>query len=407
MPQHITDTTQLKCDKGTALAPIAVTSQTFMQIEGKLQATEEDKQPNVNIKPFGVCSVTRSSCVPAPIKWKDTSVFEIDGKKELLDNSTCQCSVGGKISIIKSAQSFVEEAGESIYQPIVYTPDDESDDKYNGYYYNYNGSFEGKVAGQKNGNESDVYACDGKGKEKDTFVNAKKLKITHTDFQRVCNIVKYEGLSTEKEEYLYIAHTNYNEAKRVGKSMLTLLNSSYSSVETKNKVPMEDTAKDSRSLYSRTGVIDALLREVDSNKKDPTDNATQWDGEDFLAWGIDTDLKPDSNTKYGHNKFDEYNHVKISKKLYDSFVLKVTSRRGSTLSYPTIHDMSCKKGKHIHKQLANGKKKAIYDLPNKDFSRAEYWKTGDFYYTNKSKQSFGLEATCVAGYTIFWKKVKI
>lgn len=109
MPQHITDTTQLKCDKGTAMTPITVTSQSFMKIEGKLQATEEDKQPNTNIKPFGVCSVLRSSCSPSPVKWDNTSDFEIEGKKELLDSSTCQCSIGGKISVVKSAQSFVQE----------------------------------------------------------------------------------------------------------------------------------------------------------------------------------------------------------------------------------------------------------------------------------------------------------
>lgn len=109
MPKHVIDTTQLKCDKGAKPASITVTSQTFMQIEGKLQATEEDKKPNVNIKPFGVCSITHSSCVPSPIKWQDTSVFDIDNKKELLDTSTCKCSVGGKISVVKSAQSFVEE----------------------------------------------------------------------------------------------------------------------------------------------------------------------------------------------------------------------------------------------------------------------------------------------------------
>lgn len=50
MPNHITDTTQLQCDKGTILSLITVTSQTFMTIEGKLQATEEDKQSNTNIK---------------------------------------------------------------------------------------------------------------------------------------------------------------------------------------------------------------------------------------------------------------------------------------------------------------------------------------------------------------------
>ncbi len=109
MSWHITDTTQLKCDKGTSPAPLTVTSQSFMKIEEKLQATEEDKQPNTNIKPFGMCSVLRSSCSPSPIKWENVSDFEIEGKKELLDSSTCQCSAGGKISVVKSVQSFVEE----------------------------------------------------------------------------------------------------------------------------------------------------------------------------------------------------------------------------------------------------------------------------------------------------------
>lgn len=109
MPNYLIDTTQLKCDKGSSPTPLTVTSQSFMKIEGKLQATEEDKQPNTNIKPFGMCSVLRSSCSPSPIKWDNTSDFEIEGKKELLDSSTCQCSIGGKISVVKSAQNFVEE----------------------------------------------------------------------------------------------------------------------------------------------------------------------------------------------------------------------------------------------------------------------------------------------------------
>ncbi|MDN3695146.1 DUF4280 domain-containing protein [Chryseobacterium tructae] len=109
MSQYITDTTQLKCDKGASSTPLTVTSQSFMNIDGKLQATEEDKQPNTNIKPFGLCSVLRSSCTPSPVKWDNTSNFKIEGKKELLDSSTCQCSVGGKISVVKSAQNFVQE----------------------------------------------------------------------------------------------------------------------------------------------------------------------------------------------------------------------------------------------------------------------------------------------------------
>lgn len=109
MAKHITDTTQLKCDKGASPTPLTVTSQSFMKIDGKLQATEDDKQPNINIKPFGLCRVLRSSCTPSPVKWDNISDFEIEGKKELLDDSTCQCSIGGKISVVQSAQNFVEE----------------------------------------------------------------------------------------------------------------------------------------------------------------------------------------------------------------------------------------------------------------------------------------------------------
>lgn len=114
MSQYITDTTQLKCDKGTAMTPITVTSQSFMKIGGKLQATEKDKLPNSNIKPFGQCRLKPITggflpCIPVPLKWQDTSVFEIDGMRELLDTSTCPCSVGGNISVIKCAQNFVEE----------------------------------------------------------------------------------------------------------------------------------------------------------------------------------------------------------------------------------------------------------------------------------------------------------
>jgi len=406
MPKHITDNSQLKCDKGTTPSPIAVTSQTFMHIEGKLQATEEDNKPNVNIKPFGACSIMHSSCAPAPIKWQDTSVFEIDGKKELLDKSTCRCSVGGKISIIKSAQSFSEEVDGSIYQPINYTPDNGRDEKYNGYYYNYNGNFEEKVTGQKNGNESDVYACNGKGSEKDTFINAKKLKIIHSDFQRVCNIVKHEGLSDEENEYLFIAHANYNEGKDKGTTMLARLMTGYSSVDIEDKkTQLSDTAIDTLSRYSRKGVIDALLRDIDTSKADPTDGARFWDGVDFLAWGIDTELKADSSSKTGHNKFDEYDFIKIKKSFYDEFVTKIKQKYPNGSPYKSLHNAKTDKGTHLHKETKRGSR-AIYAIPASDFSRKEYWTTGDFYYKNKTKQATGIIATQVAGYSIFWKEIK-
>ncbi|WP_312392694.1 hypothetical protein [Chryseobacterium sp.] len=328
-------------------------------------------------------------------------VWETDNESNFYEEGLIVKNEMGKMEVPQDSQTPVK-TGTS--EPVK-KQERKITEKINGNYYNFNGVYEGSVTGQK-GNENDVYACEGKGSEKDTFVNVKKLKIVHSDFQKVCNIVKHEGLSSEKEEYLYIAHTNYNEAKRIGQTMFQLLNSGYSSVEAKYKEEMKTYENDKISSFARAGVIDALLRDIDKDKQDPTDNATQWDGEDFLAWGIDTDLKPDSRSKYGHNKFDEYGYIKISNTLYNSFKSKIIARRGITLAYGSVHDITCKKGTHTHKSV-NGKNKAIYKLPNVDFSKAEYWITGDFYYQNKNKRPFGLEATRVAGYTIFWKKIKI
>ncbi|MCL8536676.1 hypothetical protein M9991_07320 [Chryseobacterium gallinarum] len=284
------------------------------------------------------------------------------------------------------------------------TNDNEITEKVNGYYYNYNGSYEGHVAGEKKGNENDVYACDGKGKEKDTYIAPKKLKINHNDFQRVCNIVKHEGLSTEESEYIYIAHANYNEGKDKNTTMLARLMTSYSSVKTSDKeTPLADSETDSLSKYSRKGVIDALLRDLDSTKPDPTDGARFWDGVDFLAWGIDTELKADSNTKTGHNKFDDYDYVKIKKDLYEQFVAKIKQKYPNGAPYGSSHNPKTDKGSHIHKQTSRGMR-AVYTIPSADFNRKEYWTTGDFYYKNKVKKNKGITATRTAGYSIFWKE---
>jgi len=114
MSNPITDNTKLQCNQGTQISTLKVTSQTFMSIKDKLQATEKDKEANVNIKPFALCKLKPTffgyqPCVPTPIKWENTSPFEIDGQKELLDCSTCKCAVGGIISVVKTEQDFVSE----------------------------------------------------------------------------------------------------------------------------------------------------------------------------------------------------------------------------------------------------------------------------------------------------------
>jgi hypothetical protein len=100
MPQKLTETATLLCDKGAKPGQLKVTSQTFSKANDKLIATEQDKQPETNIPSFGVCSITKNKCTPAVTKWDNTTEKDsINNYKILSEDSTCQCSVGGKISV--------------------------------------------------------------------------------------------------------------------------------------------------------------------------------------------------------------------------------------------------------------------------------------------------------------------
>ena len=100
MPQKLTEKAMLFCDKGAKPGQLKVTSQMFSKAEDKLVATEQDKQPETNIPSFGVCAVTKSKCTPVIIKWdKTTAKDTINNYKILTEESTCQCSVGGKIAV--------------------------------------------------------------------------------------------------------------------------------------------------------------------------------------------------------------------------------------------------------------------------------------------------------------------
>lgn len=107
---YVVDGATLQCDKGSAPAKLKVTSQQTERLKDKLQATVQDCKPNENIMPFGTCSITKGSCSPATMPWKDPSKFvDNNGIDELLDKSTCQCTVGGKISVMDPGQKFIFE----------------------------------------------------------------------------------------------------------------------------------------------------------------------------------------------------------------------------------------------------------------------------------------------------------
>lgn len=111
MPNQITDTAILKCDKGTTGSILTVTSQSFCFTDNKLLATEADKQAMGNIKPFGNCKlkpiiVGYLPCSPSPTAWTNTTAKdEICGNKILTEDSICICSTGGTISIENKGHS--------------------------------------------------------------------------------------------------------------------------------------------------------------------------------------------------------------------------------------------------------------------------------------------------------------
>ncbi|PZF70987.1 DUF4280 domain-containing protein [Taibaiella soli] len=110
MPQKITEHAMLLCDKGTATGQLKVTSQNFCKAADKFIATEQDKQAEVNIPGFGNCTVTKNKCVAAIIQWNQTSGKDtINGYKILTENSICQCSVGGKITIQNKGHTETHE----------------------------------------------------------------------------------------------------------------------------------------------------------------------------------------------------------------------------------------------------------------------------------------------------------
>ncbi|MBT2623753.1 DUF4280 domain-containing protein [Chryseobacterium sp. ISL-6] len=101
MTQIITENSSLSCDKGVAPSNLKVTSNVFYKADNKLIATEQDKQPVVNIPPFGLCLVTRIACVPSITKWDNTAEDTcINTQKVLTEKSKCSCSIGGIISVI-------------------------------------------------------------------------------------------------------------------------------------------------------------------------------------------------------------------------------------------------------------------------------------------------------------------
>ncbi|RLJ69336.1 polymorphic toxin-type HINT domain-containing protein [Pedobacter alluvionis] len=107
--EYIVDKAVCHCDKGAAPNFFKGLANQNVKINGCMACTKADKIPITNIPSFGVCSVTGSACMPAPVDWTDTYRVKIKGKETLLFKSKLPCSIGGKIEFVTSGQIPISE----------------------------------------------------------------------------------------------------------------------------------------------------------------------------------------------------------------------------------------------------------------------------------------------------------
>lgn len=98
--KYVPDGVWLTCDKGTCMSQLKITFHERTTIYGSNLATEGDRWPFVNIKPMGMCMMTRCSCLPTPVLWRKVKEgIYVNRHRLLLEDSEAQCMFGGTIRI--------------------------------------------------------------------------------------------------------------------------------------------------------------------------------------------------------------------------------------------------------------------------------------------------------------------
>ncbi len=99
----------LRCSKGTMFPKFNVTPKRVL-LYGEQMATELDIVPMLNIPSFGLCTVTKycPPCMPIPTMWQGVcsdNIYVAFGRP-LLEDSTMQCALSGKIEIMFTLPRF-------------------------------------------------------------------------------------------------------------------------------------------------------------------------------------------------------------------------------------------------------------------------------------------------------------
>ncbi|PST81715.1 hypothetical protein C7T94_17735 [Pedobacter yulinensis] len=405
--------------------------------QNKRTATTIDRSP-ASVQFEGNCLKSPNASLPCKGviqlgSWQETGTMLVQNRPPLLLKSTVTCLYGGSVISITDCGQRREVAGLETRGAPLPLPQT----RYrNGYYYLENGSFVASIADAGYpGAFEDVYICKkiadpDRSKDIDqinfdtiSHVLDEGVPFRHADFSFIAYVIAHEAGGADFLELSCLAFASHNEAmkrKLKANRWKTLLNTGYSSVMPKGRVPAMST----RTLHvlSRKAIFRVL-----TGKDDPTSGATFWDGTDFLAHG-NSELKP--NNKIGSNKFDEYKFIEIPGNVYRHYAA------ANTQKYVTadkgLHTLDTDRGNHSHITKTVKKKrldeagtvvldkhgKAVidsfqqpyriaYPVPAADFSDENNWSGGHFYYLCDKTKGIGISATIAAGKSIFWKTTRV
>lgn len=259
------------------------------------------------------------------------------------------------------------------------------------YYYTADGKLLGHETTDSKGNPIDekisnsvklatsVETVRAKGLCMQIYKGVQDLNISNDAFLKASSIIRQElGEMKNIDEATGIAHAFFNASeKNVSKLLSTLkIESSVGKASGDQDKIFSATDNSDGVRNSRAGLIHAL-----SGKADPTNGATQFDGNDFLAWG--TQYSPWGGGL--HAKFREYSKITIGSDVYEKHLQNLLKLNPSGKVSWTKWDI-------INVPIAAN---VFLDKKN--------WEAGMFQYKTGFNRPKEIVATAAFGGSIFWK----
>lgn len=96
----------IQCSMGSIPSSLTLLTGHFIQASSKNICLLKDNLPNINIKPFGICSLMHIPCMPAtPMPWTTDTTHKFSSGIPITENSKLICTRGGLISVQNPGQS--------------------------------------------------------------------------------------------------------------------------------------------------------------------------------------------------------------------------------------------------------------------------------------------------------------